>query len=161
MVSDFYIRSIPLICLMALIHCDDNDGICVPRVAIFTLLFGSLLIFEFIMNKRMRIITYSSNIFISQIVFVSIFSSFYSLLSSLDVLKDDLFYGKSVEYRSFMVEHKMRIGLSVIFNVVCFALFSINIGRKLIYSVTVLLILHIVMLIMNVRLIKSKFVFVQ
>ena len=56
----------------------------------------------------------NSHIFILNIFSVSLFSSFYNLLCSLEILKNDPFYGKSVEVKSFRFEHKIRIGLSKI-----------------------------------------------
>ena len=41
-----------------------------------------------------------------------------------DILKNDPFYGKSVELRSFIIEHKIRIGLSILINIIC--LFFVN-----------------------------------
>eukprot|EP01084_Bolivina_argentea_P187756 323351_1 len=52
MISDFYIRSIPLIVMMGLIPCDEDKTFCENRNIVFCLLFGFLLIFEFIMNKK-------------------------------------------------------------------------------------------------------------
>ena len=30
MVTDFYIRTIPLVCLMVLIHCSNEEDVCLP-----------------------------------------------------------------------------------------------------------------------------------
>ena len=49
------------------------------------------LIFEFIMNKKMRIKQYKISLFIIKIFAVSVLSSFYSLLSSLSIMKKDPF----------------------------------------------------------------------
>ena len=157
MISDFYIRSIPLICLMAIIPwtCNDDQDICVSRNITFCILFGSLLIFEFVMNKRMRIKSYASNLFILQIFSVSLFSSFYNLLASLDILRNDRFFGKSVEFRSFMFEHKCRIVLSVLITTVNIPLLFMNESEELSNVVVVLVSFYVIFLIVNVIIFKS------
>ena len=165
MISDFYIRSLPLICLMALIpwtrlsilSCNQDRQFCLSQMIIFSLLFGGLLIFEFIMNKRMRLKIYSSYSFILNVFFVSTFSSFYNLLCSLNYLKDDPFYAKSVDFRSFMFEHKIRLVLSVITSIVNMGLLSFNISDKPLLIITICVsILYILFLMINICIIRSQ-----
>ena len=154
MMTDFYIRSIPLICLLALIPCNADEQFCPARNVTFCLLFLGLLLFEFIMNYRMRIQSYSSTLFIFQIFGISIFSSFHSLLSALSIFKDDPFYGKSVEFRSLMVEHKCRTILSVLVNITCVGLLGVNGGKDRFYVIILLLILYLICLFGNMKVIR-------
>eukprot|EP01083_Nonionella_stella_P060332 157591_1 len=126
MVSDFYTRSIPLIILISSIPCTEGEAICLQRNGTFVGLIGSLMIFEFILNRKMRTGSYSSAGFILQIFSISILSSFYNLLSSLDILKNDAFFAKSVSFKSFLFEHKLRIYLSILINIINLSLFAVN-----------------------------------
>merc|ERR1712228_282413 len=92
----------------------------------FIVLFGCLSIFEFVMNRRMSMPKYQSIAFIVQIFPISILSSFYNLLCTLDLLKDDGFFAKSVAWQSFMFEHKCRIYFSIIINIINLFLFFVN-----------------------------------
>jgi len=120
LVSDLFIRSIPLIMLMASIPSD------MWRISTFIIVFVALALFEFVMNTRMRIPKYQRFDFIIQIFAVSILSSFYNLLCTLDLLKNDGFFGKSVAFKAFIFEHKIRIGLSLIVQMINLALCTMN-----------------------------------
>ena len=150
MISDFYVRSMPILSLMAVIPHNF-------RTTTFCPLFAALAIFEFVLNKWMRIKEYSSNGYVINIFSVSIFSSFYNLLCSLDILKDDPFYGYSVVFESFMIEHRIRILLSMIISVLDIAmLFSRFSVDDAINESIVLLVFYILFLILNIWLIKSN-----
>ena len=116
MVTDFYIRSMPIVCFVASLPCPSIEEFCWSRTIAFVAIFGCLIIFEFRMNQTMRIKKkpYSSDKFVLNVFSVSIFSAFYNLLCLLDILEDDPFYGRSVIFRKFMQEHIIRIILSVV-----------------------------------------------
>ena len=156
MVSDFYIRSMPLIYFMSLIQCADNDGICVLRVYTFCGLFGSLLLFEFVMNRKMRIkdASYSSWLFVFHTFSVSLFSAFYNLLCTLSILEGDIFYGKSVIKKYFVIEHTIRIIFSMIVSGISAGLLYLSSER-----LTVMIPLfgtYLIMLCVNIVLMKSN-----
>jgi len=147
MISDYFIRSIPLIILMASIP--SNHW----RIMSFCILFGGLSIFSFIMNRRMRIPKYQSIKFIFQIFSISILSSFYSLLCTLDLLKDDDFFRKSVSFESFLFEHKVRIYLSAIISLLNFGLFVMEDTNERNITMVVLILLYILVLALNIFLV--------
>ena len=148
MISDFYIRSIPLITFLSLIPCDEIGEICLNRVITFCFLFGSILVFEFAMNKIMRIKEYASILFVLQIFSVSMFSSFSTLLSSLETLKSDIFFGKSVIFPLFIKEHGIRIVLSIIISIINLSLLSVN-GLEEITVVSILSTFYVIFLLLN------------
>ena len=78
------------------------------------------------MNKVMRKKQYSSYKFIFQIFSISVLSSFYNLLCSLNELKNDKFFGKSVIFDSFVIERMIRIFLSILINIINIILICIN-----------------------------------
>eukprot|EP01083_Nonionella_stella_P210399 761734_1 len=145
MISDFYFRTLPIVILISIIPCKNGETICINRFIAFMLLFGGLLIVEFIMNKRMRIKSHQSTCFVVQIFSISILSSFYTLLSSLDILKNDIFFGQSVNFRAFLIEHKIRICLSVIINIVNVSLLSVEFNSLIL----VLVLVYVICLIAN------------
>ena len=126
MISDFYIRSMSIILFISLIPCGEGNNFCAARVGTGAVLFSGLLIFEFILNKRMRIVEYQGFGFVLTIFAISVLSSFYTILSSLHALRDDPFFGKSVDFKAYMFEHKVRIYLSVFMNVISVGLFFVN-----------------------------------
>ena len=126
MLTDFYIRSVPLIVIIASIPCPKGESFCYARLGTGAALFSILLIFEFIWNKRMRIPDYQKCGFILTVFAVSILSSFYTILSSLHLLRNDKFFGKCVNFNDFMFEHKVRIYLSVFMNLINILLFFVN-----------------------------------
>ena len=71
-----------------------------------------------------KIKEYSSNKYVLQVFYVSIFSSFYILLSSLDILKNNKFFGGSVVFRSFVVEHRIRCVISTVLSIASIGLFG-------------------------------------
>jgi len=120
MISDFYLRTIPIVVFMSFVTSN------ILRIVLFVVLFGGLGVFEFVMNKRMRIVKYQGIGFIVQIFSISVFSSFYNLFCTLDILKDEGFFGKSVLFEWFLFEHKMRIYLCAFFGVIDFFLIFLN-----------------------------------
>ena len=154
LVTDFYIRSIPLACFMALVilnACNADDTFCPAKLVVFIAVFGGLMVFEFIMNKRMRVKEWSSYKYVFQVFYVSIFSSFYILLSSLDILKNNQFFGGHVVFQSFVIEHKIRCVLSVILMVINLGLFGgIPDEIDVIAVVSSLIAIYIIFLIVNI-----------
>ena len=130
MVSDFYIRSVPMVMMMAIVSSKwfAGEGI---RGTVWRLMFGSLLFgvvatFELIANYKMRISSKRGLGYILKIFAASIFSSFYSMLCTLSVLKMDSFYAESVIFSKFMVEHGIRCVVALFFCIFCTALSDIN-----------------------------------
>merc|ERR1712113_302477 len=123
MFSDFYIRSIPLIAAMAMISekWSLSTG---SRSVLGMLLFGPLLIFEFLMNRWIRIPSHQGTLFILKTFAVSVFSSFYTMLCTLDILKTDSFYAQSVRFQKYVIEHAVRCILSVVFAIISISLSS-------------------------------------
>ena len=156
MVSDFYIRTMPLICLMSLIPCDKSEGICLSRMIVFCILFGSLLIFEFVMNKKMRIkdASYSSWLFVFHTFSVSLFSAFYNLLCTLTILEGDIFYGKSVIKNHFIIEHAIRILISMVVSGA--NMWSLYFNSERLSVMGPLFGTYVIMLCVNIILIKSN-----
>ena len=59
-------------------------------------------------------------------MYLIVLSSFYSLFCTLDILKDEGFFGKSVSFKSFLFEHKLRIYLSVIIAIIDIVMIFVN-----------------------------------
>ena len=118
MVSDFYIRSIPMVMILAIIakkYFDDmgtDDS--VWRSVVGVILFSTVAIFEFLANRNIRIPSHRDTQFILKIFAVSIFSSFHTMLSTLTVLKMDPFYAESVIFSKYLVEHGIRCAIALI-----------------------------------------------
>merc|ERR1712154_134019 len=80
----------------------------------------------------MRTDKYQSNAFIVQIFSISVFSSFYNLFCTLDILKDEGFFGKSVSFKMFLFEHKIRIYLCIFFGFIDFIFICVKgIGQNI------------------------------
>ena len=97
---------------------------------------------------------YSTNSFIFNTFSVSLFSSFYNLLCSLTILKDDIFYGKSVIWDSFMIEHKIRIGFSMMVSVASMVLLYFD--RERMAIMIVLFVFYIILLILNINILAAN-----
>ena len=112
--SDFVIRTFPLISFIAIIN--GNYG---KYYSIITscLLFGGLTIYEYFVNKWIRNFNQEKQFktrFIILIFIISVLSSFYSLLSSLNILDQNKYLTKSVDKNKFMLSHLIRIVFSVV-----------------------------------------------
>eukprot|EP01083_Nonionella_stella_P013533 38104_1 len=144
MMSDFYVRSVPLIILLSLLPCNEQEMFCGLRIGVGCAAIVGLLVFEFIMNKRMRIKDYQTNMFIVSIFSISVLSSFFTVLSSLELLKDNPLFGKSVDFKYFVVEHKTRIVCSVVLSIVNIILWAMT--SKTISVIVLILIFFIALL---------------
>ena len=147
LVSDFFVRSIPLIVLMASIPSN------FWRIVAFLILFFTLALFEFVMNTRMRIPKYQRFDFIIQIFAVSVLSSFYNLLCTIDLLKSDGFFGKSVSFKDFMFEHKCRICFSLFIVATNLLLYIVNQAAENVRT-SILVLLYFIFLALNVYFVK-------
>eukprot|EP00484_Ammonia_sp_Unknown_P014935 CAMPEP_0197079170 /NCGR_PEP_ID=MMETSP1384-20130603/213491_1 /TAXON_ID=29189 /ORGANISM="Ammonia sp." /LENGTH=293 /DNA_ID=CAMNT_0042518043 /DNA_START=90 /DNA_END=971 /DNA_ORIENTATION=- len=126
MMTDFYVRCIPLLIFIASIPCQHDNSVCAYRVISGTALFSALLVFEYVANVRIRVISeYQSCRFVSVIFSVSVFSAFYTVLSTWSELKSDRFFGQSVDFRLFLVEHRIRIYVAIAINLINIALISV------------------------------------
>ena len=119
MFSDFYIRSIPTVMALAVLSTkwfdEGDDADFVWKMVIGSLLFGTIAVFEFTANQKIRISSHSGFVFIFKIFAASIFSSFYTMLCTLNVLKTDPFYAESVVFSKYLVEHGIRCAVAMIF----------------------------------------------
>eukprot|EP01084_Bolivina_argentea_P314598 544911_1 len=151
MMSDFYVRSIPFVAFLSAIPCNDDDSICMGRTSLFIFSILFLLILEFICNYKMRVSEsgYRSIKFIFQIFAISILSSFYNLLCTLEILKDESFFGQSVQFKQFLVEHRIRMGLSTILLIGYVVLFSIT-GSDKVVAMIVLIVVFAVFVVLNI-----------
>ena len=126
MFSDFYIRSIPVIMLLATISIEYFGGEdiedFVGRVVTGSFLYGMLIIFECVANQKMRIPSHRGSTFILKFFAASVFSSFYTMLCTLNVLKTDPYFAKSVIFSKYLVEHKIRCGVALVFCICSIAL---------------------------------------
>eukprot|EP01083_Nonionella_stella_P196484 722940_1 len=154
MVSDFYLRTISIVIIISSIPCPAHDDFCGPRIGVGSGVFLGLFIFAFVMNKRMRIESYRSCGFIGTIFSVSLLSSFYNVLASLRILKDDIFFGQSVKFESFLFEHKIRIWISLALNVVSIPFFFLNDDASRNEFIAVLMALFFVALFVNYMMIR-------
>merc|ERR1719242_2020669 len=123
------------------------------RIIMFIILFGCVGTFEFVMNRCMRIPKYQSITFIFQIFSISVLSSFYSLFCTLDILKDEGFFGKSVSFKLFLFEHKLRIYFSAFINFINFVLIFVN-GIDQSIANLLLMIVYIPFVILNILIVK-------
>ena len=126
MASDFVIRSIPTVLLLALISTNFFNGgsstDSVWRKVSGFAIYGPLVVFESIANYKMRSPSYRGFTFILKIFATSTFSSFHSMLYTLSILEEDPFYAKSVIFSKYIVEHGVRVALGIIFGIICLAL---------------------------------------
>ena len=99
---------------------------------------------------RIQIEPYESNLFV--------FNIFYNLFSTLNILRDDPFYGRSVVFESFMLEHKIRIGLSVIISIANIGLVFHKDNKSLLDITITLFVFYIILLFINIKLLKSKII---
>ena len=113
MFSDFYIRTIPTMMMLAAISIKLADFY--SKFLFGSVLFGVLAVFEFIANKKIRISSHRGFVFILTIFATSIFSSFHTMLSTLSVLKWDPFYAESVVFSKYLVEHGIRCAVAMVF----------------------------------------------
>eukprot|EP01083_Nonionella_stella_P268887 909271_1 len=107
LISDFYLRTIPIIVTISAIDCDDNQSICAPRTAGFVLIFGGISALELIFNWKMRK-ECQSWWFILETCWISTLSSFYVLFSCLKVLSNEKAFGCTVMFKMYELEHKVR-----------------------------------------------------
>ena len=122
MISDFYIRSIPTVMFLAAVTYGLIGESVFLRFIFGLFLFGAIAIFEFVANQKMRIPSHRGTAFIFKIFAASMFSSFYTILCTLSVLKLDPFYAESVIFSKYLVEHCIRCGAAVIFCIFYLAL---------------------------------------
>ena len=130
MASDFVIRTIPTVLLLALISTiffnggSSTDSVWRSVFGIF--IYGPLVVFEFIANYKMRIPSHRGFTFILKIFATSTFSSFHTMLCTLSILEDDPFYAKSVIFSKYMVEHGVRVAAAIMFCIICLALTDLS-----------------------------------
>jgi len=150
MITDFYIRAMSLIIFVSSIPCPDDEQFCYRRLSTGSALFCALFIFEFVLNRNMRIPEYQSIGFILAIFGISILSSFYNILASLELLKFDAFFGKSVLFEKYLFEHRVRIYLSLLMNAVNIGLlFYNNADTQRTELVTVFIVIYLVAVVVN------------
>ena len=149
--TDFVVRSVPLIIVLAICFkfLSNNGFLWYTFCAMY---FGVFLIFEAVANVYIRTATHRNLVFIFKVFGVSLFSSFYSLLSSLHVLEDDALFAQSVIFKKFQLVHRLRSLLScalcvviVILNV----LFSDDFGDRFTSIVWVLLVMYMLSILCN------------
>ena len=147
MVSDFYIRSVPMVMMLAQVSGKwfngDETGDTVWRLMFGSLLFGIVAIFELIANYKMRITTNRGLVYILKVFGASIFSSFHSMLCTLSVLKMDPFYAESVIFSKYLVEHCIRCAVALIFCIFSVTLSDFNLWYPLVLSALFVLCLAI------------------
>ena len=163
LVTDFYIRCIPMACFMAeviLSACDKNDTFCPAKFGTFFGLFGGLMIFEFVMNVFIRSVKYNTEYslykYVLQVFYVSLFSSFHTLFSSLHVLENDSFFGGDVEFKKLWIEHGIRCIISVVLSIINLSLFGVipDENRDVITVIIILTVFYAVCLIANIFALK-------
>ena len=114
--TDFIIRTFPVIAIIAIIN--GNKGRFFASIASI-LLFGVLGIYEYFANKWIQL-DKTKNIVL--IFMVSVLSSFYSLMSSLNILNNNEYLVKCVDSKKFILTQLLRLGFSIILYVIVFVL---------------------------------------
>ena len=126
LISDFYIRSVPTVMMLAMVSItwfDGDDGRDYFLRFIFgSFMFGVMAIFELIANHKIRMESHRGLKYILKIFVASIFSSFYTMLCTLNVLQMDPFYAESVIFSRYLVEHGIRCVVALIFCICSLAL---------------------------------------
>eukprot|EP01084_Bolivina_argentea_P034744 64343_1 len=123
MLSDFFIRTCPIILLAAICHHLAGNVIGFSVFCILLLVFAP---FEFFMCKWMRKDGFQSNWFIIKIFPICIISSLYNLLSCLDILDNISYFSTSVIFKKYMYEHVMRIIFSVFISLIVLILAAVK-----------------------------------
>ena len=159
MFSDLYLRTFPVVAIISFMRRElfinalelKIGIISVITALIFIIYFILMGIFEWYQCKLMRAhnnnIYYYSNKHIFKIFFISILSSFYNLLCCVKFLKNDPFFGMSVDYNKHIKEHIIRMIISILLVIIWIGL-SIKFGLIPLY--TVMFILYAVFLIWNI-----------
>jgi len=151
MISDFYIRTYPIIGIIAFFN---NNNI--KKSLLVWLVYVAIIgIYSYCMCYYMR--KYTKNLmlkshkFLIKIFFVTIFSSFYNLLCCIHFLEKDNYFGLSVQFNRHLLEHIIKIILSILAYVSLFALIGhYNADQSDIIDLLPFLVLYIVFLIINI-----------
>ena len=97
LVSDFYIRSVPMVMLLAIASVawfdGEGDRDYFLRFIFGSFIFGAMAIFELFANHKIRMDSHRGLTYILKIFAASIFSSFHTMLCTLNVLRTDAFMG--------------------------------------------------------------------
>ena len=125
MMTDFYVRAIPLIMLLFVVS---EQWSTFNAVLFAVALFGSIAVFEFVSNIWFRIRSHRKWTFIAKIFAVSVVSSFYSMLSVLDILSGDPLFAKSVVFCKYAMEHAIRCAVSVLI-IICLVVMDEDISH--------------------------------
>ena len=145
--SDFVLRSLPLVIFLAVCHLL-MSGDAVTWYLFCNIFFSACLLFEFVANFKIRVGSHRNCFFILKVFAVSVFSSFYSLLCCFELLEHDALFALSVDFAKFKMVHRLREGMSfilsllVVVSVVVFAddfddrLTSIAIASLAVYAVS-------------------------
>ena len=150
MVSDFYIRTFPIMSIIAWFT-NLNANVATEQILIGVTFFIIIGIYSYYMCYIMRInssIQYKSHNFLIKIFFVCIFSSFYNILCCFDFLENDPYFGMSVQFYKHLKEHCIRIFISIIMYI--FLNYLVYYYNTQINSYTPFFVLYILFLILNI-----------
>ena len=147
LISDFYIRSVPMVMMLAMVSMtwfgEEGGRDYVLRFVLGSFIFGAMAFFELIANHRIRTDSHRGLRHILKIFAASIFSSFYSMLCTLSVLKTDPFYAESVIFSKYLVEHGIRCCVALILCIFSMALSDTNLWYPFVLSALFMLCLVI------------------
>jgi len=126
-VSDFLIRSVPLIAFLASLGSILDDAVTdTVRWILNFAIISSFVVTEYFANRWMREDDDKDSHFVLKTFGASLFSSFYNLLCALNEFKDDNLFSKKVDFSKFAKEHWMRSMVSVILSIIAVILAVIN-----------------------------------